>query len=396
MVSVKERTVKGKKYVYISATSSYRGQKKRFEKSIGPKDSDPKELQERIDFYSELLDLRSTLYKVYMEAKDTDFRYLSKFYAIYLAMVRNFYSSYLADLYPSELEKYQEDLRVKYVHHTTALEGNTLSLVEAALVLEDGIAPKGKQLREIHEIENFRRLIRFMNGYKGDITVDLVRKIHSIIQRNIDDEQAGNLRRIGVGVVGSTFEPPPAIFVEEELQQLIEWYKKNPDNLPLFELACIFHYRFVQIHPFVDGNGRVARELLNLILEKHGYPPMIIEIGDREDYLKRLQMADDGKPAPFLEFLALKMITDYESVIMSFQKKALEGMEELKEDELKEIMSTLIWFMSLMREFEIAIPDEAKERIGSIRRVLEMAQVPSGSGAPYQKEIGPGKDQTIT
>jgi fido (protein-threonine AMPylation protein) len=390
MVSVKERTVKGKKYVYVSATSSYRGSKKRFEKSLGPKDSDPELLKKKIEFYSELLELRSTLYKVYMEAKETDFKYLSKFYSIYLAMVRNFYSSYLADLYPSEFEKYQEDLRVKYVHHTTALEGNTLSLVEAALVLEDGIAPKGKQLREIHEIENFKRLIRFMNGYKGDISLDLVRKIHSMVQRNIDDEQSGNLRRISVGVVGSNFEPPPAIFVQEELQELIDWYKKNPDNLPPFEIACIFHYRFVQVHPFVDGNGRVARELLNFILEKNGYPPLIIEVKDREDYLKRLQMADDGEPKPFIELLALKMITDYENVIMSFQRKALEGMDELSEEELKEIMSTLVWFMTLMREFEVAIPDEAKDRISSIKRFFDMSQVPHGSRAPYGKMIGPG------
>jgi len=388
MVSVKERTVKGKKYLYVSATSSYKGSKKRFERSIGPKGSDPQELQDKIDFYSDLLDLKSTLYKVYMEAKDTEFRYLSKFYAIYLSMVRNFYSSYLGDLYPSELEKYQDDLRVKYVHHTTAIEGNTLSLVEAALVLEDGIAPKGKQLREIHEIENFKRLIRYMNGYKGEITIDLVRKIHSIIQRNIDDEQAGNFRRIGVGVVGSTFEPPPAIFVDEELSELIDWYRKNPDNLSIFELASIFHYRFVQVHPFVDGNGRVARELLNFILERNGYPPMIVEIGDREDYLKKLQLADDGEPGSFLEFLALKMITDYENVMMSYQTKALEGIEELKEEEIQEIMSTLFWFMSLMKEFQVSIPEEAKEKITSIKRFFDMSHVQASTGSPYQARIG--------
>jgi Fic family protein len=231
-----------------------------------------------------------------------------------------------------------------------------------------------------------------MNGYKGDLTVDLIRKVHSMVQRNIDDEQSGNLRRIAVGVVGSRFEPPPAIFVHEELKELVDWYSKNPDNLPVFELASIFHYRFVQIHPFVDGNGRVARELFNFIMEKNGYPPLIIEVSDREDYLKRLQMADDGEPRPFIELLALKMITDYENVIMSFQRKALEGMEDLSEDELKEIMSTLLWFMSLMREFEIEIPEDAKERIGSIKRYFDMTQIPSGGGTPYGRVIGPGKD----
>jgi fido (protein-threonine AMPylation protein) len=389
MVSVKERTVKGKKYLYVTSTSSYKGKKKRFEKSIGPKDTDPAELEERIEFYSELMELRSTLYRIYLEAMDTDFRYVPKFYSIYLAMVRNFYSSYLADLYPSELEKYHDDLKVKYVHHTTALEGNTLTLVEAALILEDGIAPKGKMLREIYEIENFKRLIRYVRGYKGDITLELIKKVHSLVQRNIDDEQAGNFRRIEVGVIGSTLEPPPAIFVKDELQELVDWYRENPDDLPIFELACIFHYRFVHIHPFVDGNGRVARELLNFILERNGYPPMIIEIGEREEYLKRLKTADEGDPRPFIEQMALKMISDYESVIFSFQKKVMKDVEELSEQEMKDILEILLWFMSLMREFEVEIPPEARDKIASIRRFLDVAQIPSGARAPYGPAIPP-------
>ncbi|MBN1539547.1 MAG: hypothetical protein JW939_05330, partial [Candidatus Thermoplasmatota archaeon] len=217
MVSVKERTVKGNRYLYVSATSSYKGKKKRFEKSVGPVGMDKKSLEERTEFYRVLMDLKAVLYRVYMEAKETKMRYLSDFYSIYLAMVRNFYSTYLEDLYPSELEKYQDDLMVKYIHHTTAIEGNTLTLGEAALVLEDGIAPKGKKLREIHEIENFKRLHRYMKSYKGDINPDLVKKVHSLVQRNIDDDQAGSTRRIHVGVVGSSFDPPPALFVEDEL-----------------------------------------------------------------------------------------------------------------------------------------------------------------------------------
>jgi len=393
MVSVKERTVKGKHYLYVSASSSYKGQKKRFEKSVGPADMDPQLLEKRTEFYKELLDLKSTLYKVYLEAKDTNMKYLSRFYSIYLAMVRNFSSSYLEDLYPSEFEKYQDDLIIKYIHHTTAIEGNTLTLVEAALVLEDGIAPKGKRLREIHEIENFKRLLRYMRAYKGDVDLHLIKKIHSLVQRNIDDEQAGNTRRIQVGVLGSTFDPPPAIFVEEELTDLINWYRENPDNLPLFELACIFHYRFVHVHPFVDGNGRVARELMNFILQKHGYPPLIVEFSDREEYLKRLQLADEGDPAPFLEMLALKMITDYEDVIMSFQKKALEGMDDLTEEELSEIMETLLWFMSLMREFQVEVPKEAKERILSIKRFFEMSGIPSTTRSPYTPSLDSGDEK---
>jgi fido (protein-threonine AMPylation protein) len=385
MVSIKERKVRGKKYLYITATSSFKGEKKRFEKSLGPADSDPEELEHKKEFYTELFELKSILHKIYLEAKWKDFKYLPRFYSIYLSMIRNFYSQFLSDLYPSELEKYRDAQNVKYIHHTTAIEGNTLTLREAALVLEDGIAPKGKKLREIHEVENFKRVVRYLKSYKGDISLSMMRKLHSLIQRSIDDEQAGNFRRIGVGVVGSIFEPPPAIFVEEELKDLIKWYKENPDELHPFELAGIFHYRFVQIHPFIDGNGRMARELLNFILSRNGYPPLILEITDREDYLKRLQKADEGDPKPFLELLAIKMITDYEEVIMSFQKKALKDLATLNDEEMGEIFEMLVWFMNMMREFEVDIPPEARERITSIRRFFEMVKTPGVEGFSAEK-----------
>lgn len=376
MVSIKERTVKGKKYLYASATSSYKGEKARFEKSLGPFDMDPKVMEHKKEFYSDLLDLKAILFKVHEEAKDKKFKYIPRFYSIYLSLIRNFYSRFLSDLYPSELEKYQDNQRVKYIHHTTALEGNTLTLVEASLVLEDGIAPKGKELREIHEVENFKRLNRYVNGYKGDITVRFIKKINALVQRNIDDDQAGNFRRIEVGVVGSDYEPPPAIFVEEELKKLIEWYRINPDNLDPFEMAGIFHYRFVQIHPFVDGNGRVGRELFNFILERNGYPPLILEVKNREEYLKRLQKADEGDPAPFLEMLAIKMISDYENVLFSFQSQAMKDMETLNEEEIGEVFQMLFWFLNMMKEFQVQIPPEAMENVPSLKRVLEMMDKP--------------------
>ena len=85
------------------------------------------------------------------------------------------------------------------------------------------------------------------------------------------------------------------------------------------------------------------------------------------------------------------MITDYENVMMSFQTKALEGIDELKEEEVQEIMSTLFWFLMLMKEFQVTIPVEARERITSIKRIFDMSQIPSSGGSPYRKTLGPGK-----
>ena len=89
-------------------------------------------------------------------------------------MIRQGYKNYLEDLYPDELEKYQEEFDIRYVHNTNAIEGNTLTLRETALVLGDGVAPKGKRLREIHEVENFQRLLRYVRSYDRDITMDFI------------------------------------------------------------------------------------------------------------------------------------------------------------------------------------------------------------------------------
>ena len=96
---------------------------------------------------------------IYLETKHTRFKYLPKSYAYPLIQIKRNYHKFLHENYPSELKKYQEEFDVRYVHHTTAIEGNTLSLKETGLVLDEGVAPGRKELREIHEIENYRRVL---------------------------------------------------------------------------------------------------------------------------------------------------------------------------------------------------------------------------------------------
>lgn len=389
MVSVKERTVKGRKYLYVSCSTSYKGRKIRFEKSLGPS-SKVRDDQRLIDFHSTIIEMKCSIYRAYMEAKVTEFDHLPRFYAFYLAMIRQGYRNYLEDLYPDELEKYQEEFDVRYVHNTNAIEGNTLTLRETALVLGDGIAPKGKRLREIHEVENFQRLLRFVRSYNRDITLDFMKKQHEMIQRNIDDENAGTFRRISVLIKGADWEPPPALIVEEELEDLINWYYENKDAIHPFELSGIFHHRFVQIHPFIDGNGRVARELLNFILKSYRYPPLIVPVSERQDYMDCLEKADSGDPKPLIEFFAIQMIQDYMKVIFSYKDQISRDLGKITPEEGIELARMMLWFASLIREFQDDVPVRAREKLGAlirdmilndVNKMKEMGMIAEKSGA---------------
>jgi Fic family protein len=374
MVSVKERTVKGRKYLYVSCSTSYKGRKIRFEKSLGPS-SKVRDDQRLIDFHSTIIDMKCSIYRAYMEAEMTEFDHLPGFYAFYLAMIRQGYKNYLAELYPDELEKYQEEFDIRYVHNTNAIEGNTLTLRETALVLGDGIAPKGKRLREIHEVENFQRLLRYVRSYDRDISLDFIKKQHEMIQRNIDDENAGTFRRISVHIKGADWEPPPAMMIQDELNDLIEWYGSNKDLIHPFELAGIFHHRFVQIHPFIDGNGRVARELLNFILQRYGYPPLIVPVSERQDYMDCLEKADNGDPEPLVEFFAIQMIQDYMKVIFSYKDQIGRELGRITPDEALELTQMMLWFASLIKEFQKDVPERAREKLGGLLRDMILSDV---------------------
>jgi Fic family protein len=362
MANIKERNVKGKTYLYVYSSAIYKGEKKTFEKSIGPKDSVKKELEEKKKFYSAYVDIKKEMYLIYLETKHTKFQYLHESYAFPLVNTRRQYQNFLSKLYPSDLEKYKEEFEVRYVHNTTAIEGNTLSIQETAMVLEQGLAPKTKELREIHEVENYKRLRDYINNYKYDITIKLMCKLHEYIQRNIDDDGAGCIRRIPVGITGSKWEPPPAIVVEEELNGLLDWYNKNKKAMHPVELAGIFHHKYLQIHPFKDGNGRVARELLNFILERNDYPPIVIPVKRRQEYMEFLEKADNGDVIPLLEFFSLCIIEDYVKIVSAIMDDIFlmlnDITDELIEERRNEILDLIVWYAMLIKEFLEKIPEE--------------------------------------
>lgn len=202
------------------------------------------------------------------------------------------------------VRKLRENLEINYTYNTNAIEGNTLTLQETRLVIREGITIGGKSLSEHLEAKNHPAAINYI-----DILVNKqleeanILELHGILFLGFC-EGAGSYRNGKVYIEGRDYMPPPAFEVPQLMAELLDWLRRNPDELRPIELAAIFHHRLVAIHPFDDGNGRVGRLLMNLVLIKNGYPLTVIKTVDRRRYYDTLIKADNGNPAPLFNFVA--------------------------------------------------------------------------------------------
>lgn len=195
------------------------------------------------------------------------------------------------------LQKIKETLSVEWTYNSNSIEGNTLTLRETQMVLQEGVTVKGKSLREHFEAKNHDNAINLLSQLvenKQDLSSRVVLSIHELVLQNIEQDYAGRLRNGGVRITGANFVPPNARKVPDLLDELIEFVHENPLQLNPIELATIFHHKFVWIHPFFDGNGRTVRLVMNLILLNAGYTPAIILANDRKKYYTALNQANQG------------------------------------------------------------------------------------------------------
>jgi len=195
------------------------------------------------------------------------------------------------------LDRLRDDFAVEWTYNSNSIEGNTLSLAETKMVLEDGITIGGKSLREHFEVVNHQKAIAFLESLIGSadsIEVIDVLSLHRLVLANIMDDFAGRYRPGMVRIVGANFVPPNARKVPDMIGELLAYVNANPDGYDLVTLATLFHHRFVWIHPFNDGNGRTVRLAFNLLLMRAGYPPAVILSTDRKKYIAALNAANKG------------------------------------------------------------------------------------------------------
>lgn len=183
-----------------------------------------------------------------------------------------------------------DDFTIRYAHHTTAIEGNTLTLEETHVVLEHGMTVGGKTVREHLEVLNVRAAWeRLMGAVQPDtpLTEELVLDVHKVLMKGIIGDDAGRYRRMPVYIRGSMDVPPNWLKVPDLMADFARTFRARPGEEHPIRFAARAHVDLVGIHPFVDGNGRVARMLANFMLMRDGWPPVLYTVADRADYLPR-------------------------------------------------------------------------------------------------------------
>ncbi len=215
------------------------------------------------------------------------------------------------------LKSLHENLILEWTYNSNAIEGNTLTLQETKVVME-GITVGGKSLREHFEVINHREAIAYIEEIVKNnepLTEWQIKNIHNLILKNIDGNNAGRYRTENVIISGAKHIPPSFLNLDEEMKSLIKWY--NEDNSHPIEKSARLHSLFVKIHPFIDGNGRTARLLLNFELMKNGYLPVVIKKENRLDYYIALDKSHTTND--YTDFI--KMIEQLEIEMIDFYLK---------------------------------------------------------------------------
>ncbi len=196
----------------------------------------------------------------------------------------------------SAVAKIRDSLNLEWTYNSNSIEGNSLTLRETHMVINEGMTVKGKSLREHFETYNHDKALSLLYKLveqRSSLSAKQVLELHEVVLRNIEEDYAGRLRTGGVRIIGANFIPPNARKVATLLDELMDFVTthKGYDTL---SMATILHHRFVWIHPFFDGNGRTIRLVMNLFLMQQGYPPAIILKNDRKKYYTALNKANKG------------------------------------------------------------------------------------------------------
>lgn len=204
----------------------------------------------------------------------------------------------------SELKRLQEEFLVEFTYNSNAIEGNTLTLRETALALE-GVTIDKKPLKDHLEAVGHRDAFLYVQRLVTDrtpISEKVIKDIHSLVLMDRPDDK-GVYRRIPVRIMGAYHEPPQPYLVPVQIERLVSEQKHTKRHI--IENAALFHLNFEGIHPFIDGNGRTGRLLLNLMLMQQGYPPIDVKFTDRMQYYNCFDSYyRDGDASPMVELIA--------------------------------------------------------------------------------------------
>ena len=302
-----------------------RGKKRKIRKYLGVTPPTAEDVDNYRKRYAYDIELKAARKKAELSYELYTPSYLAQKEIKSIEEIRWIYKTFNDLLTTNEIKAYEQYFEINYIQGTTSIEGNTLSLKETYDLLIHGIPPKGKSLREINEIQNFRKVKEYRDKYKGKVTIDFIKSLHTLIIHNIDLESAGVFRRIDdLCILGCDSRVAPSILIEEELLKIIdEYYTKLNEGKYPFEEAVIFHYKFEMVHPFTDGNGRVGREIFNYLLTRSRYPKLLFLGKDRDTYIKALQFGNEEKYADMVQIFVNLIISQRLPILKTNLKKVV-------------------------------------------------------------------------
>ncbi|MEW5937127.1 MAG: Fic family protein [Candidatus Thermoplasmatota archaeon] len=269
MVALRERKRGGRSYFYLEHSARVGGRVVKREKYLGR--SIPDDLEKVKRAFAE---------EIYRE------RWLAE-----LDVIKAGYDMHKKRLPTSAAEKELASFAVVFTYNTNRIEGSKLTLRETAHLLERSITPSAKPLRDIKEAEAHRDAFMEMVAEKKDIAYQTLLYYHKRLFESTKRDIAGQLRQHQVAISGSRFVPPLAVEVHPLLMEFLSWYRKSKGNLHPVELAALVHLKLVTIHPFADGNGRISRLMVNLVLNRNGFPMLDIPYEKRVGYYSALERA---------------------------------------------------------------------------------------------------------
>jgi len=216
------------------------------------------------------------------------------------------------------LRQLREYYRIGLTWTSNALEGNSLTEIETKVLLEDGLTIGGKPLRDTLEAIGHSHAYDYMFGLLGErrITVENIKTLHSLFYRSIDEPHAGVWRDMNIIVTGSDYEFPAPAELDGLMIDLERWMEACRDTIHPVQYSAMLHLKFVTIHPFVDGNGRVARLLMNTALIQDGYMLAVIPPILRREYLSTIRRYQQhGDATPFCDLIAERVLESEKDIM---------------------------------------------------------------------------------
>ena len=294
MVVVKKKAVNGREYYYLQHTVRTPEGVQAREKYLGAKLPSDVEAAKR-DFLTEI--------------------YRERWYPL-LDQVRLNYQKEKRTLPHSAIQKRDRQFSVKFTYDTNRIEGSKLTYRETADLLEKGLSPSQKPIEDIKEAEAHDRVFNEALRHKKDLSMQTILTWHKKLFEETKPDIAGRVRTHQMAISGSQFMPPSPVEVQPLLREFYRWYDRNKRSMHPVELAAEVHLRFVTIHPFVDGNGRMSRLLMNFVLNRHGFPLLNIPYKGRRGYynaLERSQVKEND--STFIQWLFRRYLKEYSAYV---------------------------------------------------------------------------------